>query len=216
MAPLTLAVIDKIWLTTLTLELRFKRPNDFSFLPGQKIRFIEPTFSRDYTLINGPIDEALAICVRLVPGGRFSPRLAAAAAEEVFRVEGPIGYFTMQPSRRPVVWVATGTGIAPFVAFARAGNRAHLLLHGVRQAVDLYYRDLFTGRVDEYRACISGQGEQLDSECFCGRVTDYLEQKLSASEYDFYLCGRSEMIAEAMGTIDRRFGNSSVFIETFY
>lgn len=217
MTLLALTLVAKRWLTPDTLELRFERPPDFAFLPGQKIRFLQEGFTRDYTLVNGPQAAGLAICVRLVVAGRFSPQLAAAETGAVFAAEGPFGYFTLQPAgRRRVVWIAGGTGIAPFVAYALAGEQAELLLHGVRHPAELYYRELFNGRVSRYLGCISRGFENSDRELFNGRVTCYLEKHFAPAAYDFYLCGRGEMITEVMRIIDRRFEDSRVFSETFY
>jgi ferredoxin-NADP reductase len=48
------------------------------------------------------------------------------------------------------------------------------------------------------------------------RVTDFLEQKLSPGSYDFYLCGRGEMVRDATHIIDRRFPGARVFSELFF
>ena len=58
-------------------------------------------------------------------------------------MSGPRGHFLYQSRERRAVCVATGTGIAPFVAMLRAGlGRDALLLHGVREATELYYAEL--------------------------------------------------------------------------
>lgn len=49
-----------------------------------------------------------------------------------------------------------------------------------------------------------------------GTVTDYLARRLPRDRYDFYLCGRSEMIRDAILVIDDRFPGSLVYTETFY
>jgi ferredoxin-NADP reductase len=47
-------------------------------------------------------------------------------------------------------------------------------------------------------------------------VTHYLQNKLPAGQYDFYLCGRGEMVRDAVAVIDRRFEAGRVFAETFF
>ena len=44
---------------------------------------------------------------------------------------GPHGYFTFRDFRLKPVFVATGTGIAPFVSMVRAGAKGFIVLHGV-------------------------------------------------------------------------------------
>jgi hypothetical protein len=46
-------------------------------------------------------------------------------------------------------------------------------------------------------------------------VTDFLDTKLGPSTYRFYLCGRREMIGDAMDIIDDKFPESKVFTERF-
>ena len=204
------------WLTERTFEIGFHRPDGFAFIPGQKIRFLAGDISRDYTLVNGPDAPFLTICVRLVDGGRFSPQLARARTGDRFTISAAFGYFRFQPSPRPAVFVATGTGIAPFVAFVRAGAGGFTLLHGVRTPGELYYRDELEAASGSYTACLSGEKDPPGNTFFSGRVTGYLESRPASGEYDFYLSGRGEMISDATLIIDRRFPGSLVFSESFF
>lgn len=204
----------RCWLTAQTFELSFSRPSGLEFRPGQKIGFIHQDCRRDYSLINAPQDQELAICVRQVPQGRFSHLLAAAPMGAQFRIKPPFGFFIFQPSDRPAVFIATGTGVAPFVAYVRAGVRKFHLLHGVRLVEELYYRPELARAAETYIACVSG--ESCGGQVFAGRVTSYLERHFAPGAYDFYLCGRAEMIRDATRLIDRRFSGSYVFSETFF
>ena len=47
-------------------------------------------------------------------------------------------------------------------------------------------------------------------------MTAYIEKKLPLADYDFYLCGGSEMIRDVMGIVDDRFPAARVFTEIFY
>ncbi len=206
------------WLTAHTFEIRFRRPAGFAFLPGQKVQVVHGRIVRDYSLLSLPEDEELTICVRHIPEGKMSPVLAHARTGRTFHLTSAFGFFLFQPSRRPAVFVATGTGIAPFVAFARSGVRDFHLLHGVRSAEELYYHDLLAPSASSFIPCLSG-APALDSHwphAFAGYVTAYLENQLAFGDYDFYLCGRGEMVRDAVRIIDRRFPSSRVFTETFF
>jgi ferredoxin-NADP reductase len=48
-----------------------------------------------------------------------------------------------------------------------------------------------------------------------GRVTGYLEGHLPLGAYDFYLCGRGEMIREVILLADQKFPDSLVYTEPF-
>jgi hypothetical protein len=47
-------------------------------------------------------------------------------------------------------------------------------------------------------------------------VTDYLQKNLAPGEYDFYLCGRREMIHDVTLLIDERFEGSLIYTEIYY
>jgi len=59
-------------------------------------------------------------------------------------------------------------------------------------------------------------GSHSPAGSFAGRVTDYLETELPPLPYDFYLCGRSDMIRDATLLVDERFSDSYVYTEIFY
>jgi hypothetical protein len=74
---------------------------------------------------------------------------------------------------------------------------------------------LFRARAKLYVTCLSAE-TQLPPGSFRGRVTGYLKKNLPMEIYDFYLCGRSEMIRDAIALIDDRFKGSLVYTEIFY
>ena len=132
-----------------------------------------------------------------------------------FRCSGPHGYFTYQSSRRPAIFVATGTGIAPFCSMVRAGITGFTLLHGVKKAQDLYCFSQFKSAAKIYVSCLSEYAQNI-SDAFKGRVSDYVETSLPPNAYDFYLCGRREMIRDVTLLVDERFPGSYIYTELFY
>lgn len=213
----TVRITGLTWLTPHAFELRMARPAGFDYQPGQKITFVEASLERDYTLL-GPRDSSeLVVCVRHVAGGRFSPRLAGAGRGDEFRITGPDGYFTYKSSNRIAVFVATGIGVAPFVAFARDGVRGFHLLHGVRCVQDLYYRETLEAAAARYVPCLSETApEAVAPPAFSGRVARCVRERYTAGEYDFYLCGREEMIRDVMAVIDDHCEGARVFTEAFF
>jgi benzoate/toluate 1,2-dioxygenase reductase component len=213
----SVTLFDRKWLTRDTFELSFSRPEGFTYLPGQKIGFTGPGEGREYTLLGPPHSAGLAVCVRLVPSGRFTPLLAEAPVGAVFQITAASGFFTFRHSSRPAILIATGTGIAPFVAFARSGVRGFDLLHGVRSADELYYRSELAPVAGRYIPCISGVFDpSKNAGAFAGRVDACLSEGFKPDVYDFYLCGRAEMLRDVTRLIDHRFEGSSIFTEAFF
>lgn len=211
-------LLARRWLTEKVFEIELTRPSSFQFTPGQRIRFCHETVERDYSLLTTPADPTLALCVFHVEKGQFSPILAEAEIGATFTFTGPYGYFTYRPSQRGAVFVATGTGIAPFLAMGHSGVTQFTLLHGVRTASDLHYQDFFRRTARLYVPCLSASPDHVGAleNGFDGRVTQYLQEYLPLATYDFYLCGRQEMIGEVTLLVDKKFPGSLVYTETFF
>ena len=198
-----------------TLEIRLEKPPLFTFKPGQRISLRYRTVERDYSVVSSPAENDLILCIRNVQEGILSPQLSAVTIGTGFKFTGPHGYFTFQPSPRPAIFVATGTGIAPFCSIVSAGVTDVTLLHGVTLAEDLYYADFLRTAVKSYVGCLSSLDDRSGNN-FNGRVTDYLQTHLVPGMYDFYLCGRSEMIRDATLMIDERFTGSFIYTEQYF
>ena len=208
---------DRRWLAPGILEFRLRRPDGFTFIPGQFLRFTVDGVQRDYTMVSRPEAKTLDFCIAAAAGGRFSTAIQQARIGSRFQVHGPLGHFIYQGAGNPSVFVATGTGVAPFVAFCRSGVEGVFLLHGVRHPDGLIYRNILAPAVKPYIACIGRPATILEDgiEVYAGRVIDYLKLELAPGTYDFYLCGRRDMIRDATAVIDGRFGDSRLFIENY-
>ncbi len=92
------------------------------------------------------------------------------------------------------------------------------MLHGVRAPSELYYGELFRSVSKRYVPCLSGiaADEGLPGEAFRGRVTEYLKNRLEPGVYDFYLCGRSEMVRDVIFLVDELLPGSLVYTEIFH
>ena len=211
----TATLLRRKWLSKKTFEIFASRPPGFTFTPGQRISLSLNEHERDYSIVSAPKESELTLCIRKVADGKLSALLSAADTGASLVIRGPHGYFTYRPSPRPAVFVATGTGIAPFCSMARSGISGFTILHGVRLAADLYYASQLRKNALKYIACLS-ESKKLPANAFPGKVTQYLEQHLIPGAYDFYLCGRNEMIRDVTHLIDRRFPESLVYTELFY
>jgi NAD(P)H-flavin reductase len=193
------AVLQKRqWLSDKSFELILKTPAVFEFEPGQRIRLSIGEHERDYSIVSSPQESELALCIRMVAGGKLSVLLSVADIGTLLSVNGP-----------------TGTGIAPFCSMARSGITGFTLLHGVSLPDDMYYASQFRQSAQKYIPCLTGTNK-LPPNTFKGGVTEYLDQHLTPGTYDFYLCGRSEMIRDVTLLIDERFPGSLVYTEQFY
>ncbi len=120
------------------------------YLAGQSLS-LEPTSLRPrewrhYTPANAPGGLVIELHARLINGGPVSTALVrSAAAGDQVRLGPPFGRMVLQPaSRRPILMIAGGTGLAPMKAMidqlARDGGRPTRLYFGVRTAREMYDR----------------------------------------------------------------------------
>lgn len=208
-------LLKRHWISAKTYEIIISKPPGFEFEPGQRISLSLGGHARDYSIASAANEPELIFCIRSVAGGKLSTLLSVADIGTPLSVNGPHGYFSFKSSSRPAVFVATGTGIAPFCSMSRSGISDFTLLHGVHLTEDLYYANQFQQNARTYVPCLT-ETAQLPQNAFKGKVTEYLEQHLASGAYDFYLCGRHEMIRDATLIIDERFPDSLVYTEMFY
>ncbi|MBN1338380.1 MAG: hypothetical protein JXA03_03605 [Bacteroidales bacterium] len=169
----------------------------FDFRPGQLLGLsvLENETQRLYSIASGGHDRDFQILFDVMHHGHLTPRLAVLKKGDTVFVSGPFGRFfgTLEPA----YWVATGTGIAPFVSMFQSGlARNKILLHGGRTRSSFYFQDDFLPAFSgNYIRCCSGEDFE---EYFCGRVTDFLlQQNELPLTHLYYLCGRAEMVVEA-------------------
>ncbi len=190
-------VIQLEHLTNTTFIVRFERKN-LNFTPGQHLVVgIEGDHDfRQYSIYSGLNDPYFEILVKEVDGGTVTPKLKLLKPGDRLELNGPMGHFTVSDTRRkshPIVFIATGTGIAPFKSMiASYPEFNYQLIHGVRKAEEAYQRNWYqSGR---HILCTSGES----TGDFHGRVTQYLQKASFAPDTVFYLCGNSQMIFDSM------------------
>ena len=187
-------VLSKDQLTENTFILRLER-KELSFRPGQYVVLLLNEQSREYSVCSGLEDDYIEIMVRLVREGIFTPRLNALKEGDYVEVEGPYGFFLMRSdemSQYHYYFIATGTGISPFLSFIRSyPDLNYTLLHGVREGIEAYRYQ----QIPENRRIICTSRDVKGD--FKGRVTEYMKNfNIVDSKSIYYLCGNSAMIDE--------------------
>jgi ferredoxin/flavodoxin---NADP+ reductase len=169
---------------------------------------------RSYTVCSGEQDEHLTVLFRHVPEGVLTPQLIQLKPGDLINISGPYGEFTLRDRERPVIFFATGTGVAPCRAYLRSFSGLNLTLyHGVRFAEDLYYRQEFQSVV--YHPCVSRASTRPG--IFPGRVTDLARTSPFPPDSHFYLCGANEMIYEMQEVLhERGVPPDAIFTEAYY
>lgn len=135
------------------------------FVAGQYLGVRYGGTTRVYSIASSPARENLKFCIRRVPGGRLTPTLSADLEPgDGVTLRGPFGDFVMEPpSGRDLVFLATGTGVAPFKSMLdicfeqgretyRGETRDVWLFLGCAWADDLPYREAFRALERDHKA----------------------------------------------------------------
>jgi len=209
-------VLDVRSLTSDTYVLRLERKN-MKFIAGQHIRVRIPDQQqfRLYSIYSGENDPYIDLLIKEVPTGIYSKLLRKRNRGDLIEVKGPSGSFTLNPQHlknERFLFVATGTGISPFHSYVLSYPELNYhLLHGVRYAFEAYESEVYPK--DKLTICTTGD----DRGHYHGRVTRYLEEKISSTDYLVYLCGNSNMINDAIDILKSKgFKNDQLFIESYF
>ncbi len=180
-------------LTDTTYILRFDK-NELNFKPGQHITLglAGDTQLREYSVYSPSNVDYLEVLIKEVEEGVVSRKLKKLQPGNVVNVEGPFGFFTLDKeklSTHKILFIATGTGIAPFHSMAKSFPELdYTILHGIKYGKERYEADEYPS--EKYIACTSRDKEGD----FHGRVTDYIKKHDVDSNTLVYLCGNYEMI----------------------
>ncbi len=140
-----------------TYDVRFTKPDGWTFKPGQFLLLDVPLVEnpndiqpRAYSIASTPDEPEILLVVKLKPGGR-----ASMWVEQVVEVgttatiQGPFGNFVLPTaSAKPYLFIATGAGIAPFrpqiLELLRRDEPYPIdLVFGVRDESEIFWRDAF-------------------------------------------------------------------------
>lgn len=139
------------------IEFEVSGVSHFGFVPGQWLSVKATTpegeeITRAYSIASPPTENGnVAFCLNRVQDGFMSNYLCNLEAGATITFQGPFGDFTLRPPLRDTIFIATGTGVAPFRSMLhwllaekeRHQDHQFWLLFGSRQPQDIYYRDKF-------------------------------------------------------------------------
>ena len=174
------------------------------FLPGQYVNIDVPGsgHKRSYSFSSMPGESRISFLIKKIPGGVMSTWLESAHPGEKLELTGPLGSFYLREVQRPLLFLAGGTGLAPFLSMleflARAGSRQKVhMIYGVTRDLDLVQVDA----IEAYKARLPNfsyatvVAEEASNHPRKGWVTQHLPaEALNGGDVDVYLCGPPPMV----------------------
>jgi ferredoxin-NADP reductase len=194
------------------LEFEMKGVSRFGFVAGQWLSFKTnmpdgEELTRAYSIASPPSDgNRFALCLNRVQDGFMSNFLCDVKEGDEIHCQGPFGDFILRPPMRDTIFIATGTGIAPFRSMLHwllcdqsrhLGKHLHLIF-GNRTEKDIYYHDGFVRLATEhsnfhYLPTLSRGGPDWQG------LRGYVQQHVSAiaqgrTDMHAYICGLDKMV----------------------
>jgi NAD(P)H-flavin reductase/ferredoxin len=200
------SAIDRMSETTTGFSVTLDNRSALGFLPGQYVNILVPGTdqTRSYSFSSGPQTEEVSFLLRDTDTGAL-PTYLRERAKEGDRIEfnGPLGSFYLRAIQRPVLFLAGGTGLAPFLAMldniSRSGGSEHPihLIFGVTNDADLVKLEELEGYTKAlpnftFSCTVADETSAYPNK---GYVTRYIEpEHLGGGDVDVYLCGPPPMV----------------------
>ena|ERR1700690_290121 len=194
------------------LEFEMKGVQRFGFVAGQWLSFKTnmpdgEEITRAYSIASPPSDDnRFALCLNRVQDGFMSNFLCDMKEGAEINCQGPFGDFILRPPMRDTIFIATGTGIAPFRSMLHwllcdesrhLGKHLHLIF-GNRTEKDIYYHDELVRLATEhsnfhYLPTLSRGGPDWQG------LRGYVQQHVPAiaqgrTDMHAYICGLDKMV----------------------
>jgi benzoate/toluate 1,2-dioxygenase reductase subunit len=199
--------VDRLSRSTFRLRIGGASLRGLDFLPGQYANLSVPgtDAARAYSFSSLVLDDTVEFLIRHVPGGVMSTYLDqhAKAGGEI-RLRGPLGSFFLRDARRPILMLAGGTGLAPFLPMLEhfrisgSGEAPPVkLAYGVTRDEDLVLVDeleTYTAMLPNFSwlSCVADTGS---AHSRIGFVTDFLDgADFRNGDVDIYVCGPPPMV----------------------
>lgn len=208
-------------------SLRFAAPLP-AFKAGQFVRvgldIDGERVGRPYSLVNAPGQTPQEIYYNPVPEGPLSPRLASLKPGDTLWVSDSINGFLVLdeiPDASHLWLLATGTGVGPFVSILgteepwRRFERI-VLVHSVRTAAELGYRDRFAELVERcpgqfhYQPTVTREslpeafGQRIPALIADGSLEAAVGLRLDPQGSHVMLCGSNAMIGDTTALLEQR------------
>lgn len=201
----------------------------FDFVPGQFVSFSAPLagkqITRAYSISSAPGRGArFELCLNRVDEGLFSNFLFDMEPGGEVEMHPPLGMFVMRQPPRDSLFIATGTGIAPFRSMLQAhlaeSTHAITLLFGVRFESHLMYGAEFEQlalRFSHFRYWPTLSRPGSDWRGRTGHVQQHLDEALGARrDLDVYLCGLKAMVDDVRRSLKGMgFDRKQIFYEKY-
>ena len=196
------------------LRIRLVEPKTIDFVPGQYVQLEAPPYGqnregvlRAFSMSSPPSDKGcIELIIRLVPGGICTTWVFTALEEgDGVKLNGPHGKFHLSDTNAEMIWIAGGSGMAPFWSLVRHMKGRRIVrpctyFFGAVQRRDLFLVEELAQLEKElpwfrFIPALSGPGEGEGWSGERGLITEVVDRHVQdGSGKEAYLCGSPGMI----------------------
>jgi len=204
--PCKVASIDLMTDDIVTIKFRLPPTAKFDYLPGQYVDLSFKGIKRSYSIANAKqVSDGVELHIRKVPNGKMSELLFNGLKEnQLMRIEGPKGTFFVRANNKPLILLATGTGIAPIKAIVEQlvkdnDKREIHIYWGMQYTCELYCKEL-PALAAQYQHIHFNPvlSKELDEQSRKGYVQNAVCLDFdSLVDFEVYACGSLSMINDA-------------------
>lgn len=226
--PATIAATAQLAEDVIEVTLNARDGKPFAFLPGQyaNLRIPDADVVRSYSFVSEPHRSQATFLVRLLPDGAMSQWLQRQFGPgAAMLVAGPYGRFFLRDPKRPLLFVAGGTGVAPMISMLDSLKNegtvppSVTLAFGVNTNASLFYRDRLErllGWFPNGRLILAIVAPDPGWEGVTGSAVDVLERIEVDPAAHAYLCGPPTMVERAQAVLERRgLDKRAIYAESF-
>ncbi len=226
--PTKIQSIQQLTEDVIKVTLRLPPTANFKYNSGQYVNLIKGNIKRSYSVASSFKKKArLEFFIKKYEHGLMSQYwFEQAKANDLLRMEGPLGsFFLRETSCKNIVFLATGTGIAPIKAILEniqkkssgIKDKKFWVFVGARYQKDLFWEpELENGEINiTYIPVLSRQKQDWSGEM--GYVQDaVLKQKINLEQAQVYACGSNAMIQTSKEVfIKNKLSESNFFSDAF-
>lgn len=207
--PAKIQTINKLNDTVIEVSLRIPPTSNFAYNSGQYVNITKGQIKRSYSIANAYQENgSLFFLIKKYENGLMSNYwFNEAKPNDLIRIEGPIGtFFLRQTKIENIVFLATGTGIAPIKAilenislnYQNYQNKKFWVFNGARYESDLFWRPNELNAISNlnYIPVLSRDTENWNGEK--GYVQEVvLKSGIDLKNAQVYACGSNNMIESA-------------------
>lgn len=205
---------EKIKLNDDTYYFRFFliNPKQINFTAGQYVILKINDKTRLYSIASSEKEkEYFDLLVKIIPNGFASNYFLNLKINDEVNFAGIAGFFNLKKNKNQKIFLATSTGVAPFLSMIRSQNynfeSKYFLFWGLRYKKDVYFLEELNKIKEkskknfDYKICLSQEKniEDENKNFVKGRINVGLENFFKKDDYqnsDFYICGSNDFVEQ--------------------